>query len=385
MNILIVSKCPTHPTTAGNRMLILSYAELLKRQGHDIHFLFVSSRPLSKINAANAIESREKTRSYWKDRFHEYKLTTIENILYTLRYQYRRRFCKYWGVDDEYPSGLGKFTERLQQQQHFDACIVNYIYLSKLLKYITIPKVAIFTHDYYTFKDVLTDTPHCDKALMPNEEAKGLKRAKYIFAMQEDEATIFHALSPKSKIYINYSYYNYVSQPIAKNHNIVFLSGSNNYNINGLRWFIENIWHTVIDKVPDAKLLIGGAICKAITNASNQPGIELQGLINDISAFYAQGNIAINPTYQGTGLKIKTFEAISMSKVTIVHPHSTIGIYKKDSAPLLSSANPEDWVSFILKIWKNPIYIEKIKKEDEHYIAEMNTFIESQYRAFLQD
>ena len=35
------------------------------------------------------------------------------------------------------------------------------------------------------------------------------------------------------------------------------------------------------------------------------------GYIYDLSAFYRQGDVAINPVYLGTGIKIKTFEALS--------------------------------------------------------------------------
>ena len=46
MRILIISKCPTHPTNAGNRWWILSQAEMFKSLGHDVYFLHISEMPL---------------------------------------------------------------------------------------------------------------------------------------------------------------------------------------------------------------------------------------------------------------------------------------------------------------------------------------------------
>lgn len=42
MKILIVSKCPTHPTDAGNRWWILSQAEMFIALGHEVHFLYIN-------------------------------------------------------------------------------------------------------------------------------------------------------------------------------------------------------------------------------------------------------------------------------------------------------------------------------------------------------
>ena len=52
MRILIISKCPTHPTNAGNRWWILSQAEMFKSLGHDVYFLHISEMPLRQNSKA---------------------------------------------------------------------------------------------------------------------------------------------------------------------------------------------------------------------------------------------------------------------------------------------------------------------------------------------
>lgn len=51
MRILIISKCPTHPTNAGNRWWILSQAEMFKSLGHDVYFLHISEMPETKLQS----------------------------------------------------------------------------------------------------------------------------------------------------------------------------------------------------------------------------------------------------------------------------------------------------------------------------------------------
>ena len=96
------------------------------------------------------------------------------------------------------------------------------------------------------------------------------------------------------------------------------------------------------------------------------------------------GDVAINPTYQGTGLKIKTFEAIANDKVTMVHPHSMLGVYKKELAPLFASNNPEEWVAYLDSIWEHPEKIQQIKKHNRSYLEDMNNFIINEYKRFLE-
>ena len=49
MRILIISKCPTHPTNAGNRWWILSQAEMFMSLGHDVYFLYISDKTQKHI------------------------------------------------------------------------------------------------------------------------------------------------------------------------------------------------------------------------------------------------------------------------------------------------------------------------------------------------
>ena len=68
MRILIISKCPTHPTNAGNRWWILSQAEMFKSLGHDVYFLHISEMPLRQ-NSKAYFESIEESKKYWGDRY----------------------------------------------------------------------------------------------------------------------------------------------------------------------------------------------------------------------------------------------------------------------------------------------------------------------------
>lgn len=383
MRILIVSPVGTHPVTAGNKKIILQYASLFSEWGHDVYLLHICSHAFKKNGREKIYEECIETHNKWQDHYIPYYESWRHKLRISLIKLYRSLlFNGYTKCDDFYPSNLHKFINRIDKNYHFDACIVNYYMYSKLLDYIHIRKKALFTHDFFSFKDLVVGLK-AGYATTPNEEAKALKRAPFIFAMQEEEAHFFQRLSPTSRILINYSNFQYHSQPIIGNHNILFLSGRNIYNINGIKWFISEIFPHIIECFPDTKLVIGGGICQELTSLMSSNNIELYGFVDDIDKFFRMGDIAINPTYQGTGLKIKTFESIAYDKATIVHPHSIIGIYKKESSPLFVTDKFEGWLDALKYLWSDRKNIEKIKHQNKTYILDMNRYIKSQYECFL--
>ncbi|WP_373161986.1 glycosyltransferase family 4 protein [Phocaeicola dorei] len=384
MRILIVSKCPTHPTNAGNRRWILAQTEILRELGNEIYFLYIDERPL-RSSPADSIIDYEATKKYWRDHFFYLRISKVEKFYFNVMKQVNMHFRGgYQSCDVNYPHRLTGLVNNLNTRYKFDICIVNYYYLTKLFKQISIPKKVLFTHDCIAYKDLAVGEK--TMTIDANNEAKALQRSPYIFALQDVEMHYFEILSPLSKVYNIYSKYIYHPSMILGNHNMVFLSGSNDYNINGLRWFLKEIFTLIKQHFTDAQCIVGGAICTKIVNDNLPDGVKLIGYVDSPKLLYDMGDVAINPTYQGTGLKIKTFEAISYDKVTMVHPHSMKGVFDKDHSPLYSSANPQEWLDFLIKLWETKeIFIEDIKKSNKEYMKKMNEFIVSEYKRFLND
>lgn len=380
MKILIVSTIPTHPTNAGNRNWILSQANLLKKLHNEVHFLYIYEAAFRKKN--NDYSSLVETMKYWGKEGHIFQVPIWEKLRLSLIDHLRKSFFNwYWSCDDAYPHRLHKIINQLDNQIGFDAIIVNYYYLSKCLNKIKIPLKAISTHDCFSFRDLVIKAKGM-YTTTPNEEAKALQRSPHIFALQDEENIFFRRLSPNSKIYSVYSSYEFCNLPITNTHRLLFFSGSNEYNINGLKWFLDKIFPSLINKFPEIELFIGGGICKNLQDYSKQDNIKLMGSFDDPVDFYKLGDIVINPTYQGTGLKIKTFEGLAYGKVVMAHPHSIIGIYKVSKAPIFYSTLAQEWINYLENIWDNNM-VPQIKAQSESYIQELNTYVITQYQTFL--
>lgn len=381
MKILITSKCPTHPTTAGNRWWILSQVNYLKRLGHEVHFLYINEVPFRTM-VQEAHRSLLETKEYWGINYHQYDVPILQKICRVISSKFQDIFCNsYYNIDEIYPWGLHKYVNELDSKHSFDVCIINYAYLSKLFLKISIPIKGLATHDALAYRDKVVG--YQIPTITASQEAKAIQRCPHVFALQDVEAHYFQLLSPRSHIYKVYGQFNYCPQAIVGNRKLLFLSGNNIFNQHGINWFLETIFPEVCSKISGVELIIGGSICNTLKNTNLPSNVKLLGFIGSPAEFYSLGDIAINPVSEGTGLKIKTFEAVAFDKVAIVHPHSMNGIYVNKDVPVLAATSTEEWVSYLSLLWSNVSEIRRIKDCNRRYITEMNTYIDFEYNRFL--
>lgn len=384
MKILIIYPSLTHPIDAGNKQWVMAQVAELKKLGHDVFMLCLNIPGVRADMNQNAKEKTE-TKSFWGDYGFIYDASYMLRLKYTLLMLYRKIFNNgYYKCDDLYPAGLTRYVRNLNDKYHFDACIVNYYWLTKVLDGLDIPKKALNTHDVFAFKDMVVNAKNPWMATTADEEAKGVQRAQYAFALQDGECAYYERIAPKTKVLNVYCPYEIKKLDLTYNHNLVILSSSNRLNIEGFEWFCKDVYPSLIEQFPDINLIVGGYICKKIKAYANKPHITLIGAVDDPADLYKLGDIAINPCINGTGLKIKTFEAMSYGRVSMTHPHSTIGIFRKNDAPVFNSVDPKDWIDFLNCVWGDKNEIIDKQKQTISYIEDMNIYISERYAEFLK-
>ena len=368
--ILVAADMTTHPCIGGNNQCVMQYIEILRRLGFDVYYLLIGTQGLSPT----AIHS---TKNYWGDHLFFYR-TPWWQILFQRVYKRLTRQAYPDNIDFYYPAGLTRYVNRLQDNIHFTGLIVNYIWESRLSG-CNIPIKSIYTHDVFAYRNERmaagTNWHHHSAA----QEARAVRRFRHILAIQDVERDYFKYLSPKSNVISVYSSFSFVDQPIRCNRNILFFSGGGDLNLSAIRGFITDIFPQIVEYDNSIRLLIGGNICFYLSDIEGQDNIELLGRYDNPDDFYLLGDVVINPVYEGSGLKIKTFEAIAHGKVTIVHPHSQIGIYHPDIAPLTIAQSADDYISAIKYYMINQERLADNKHDCQSYICQLNTYIETQY------
>lgn len=402
MKILIASRVPSHPNRMGNNYAIVMQAEALMQLGCEVHFMWVQEKPLKNMDE-NTQKIVKECSLYWGNRFYHYQVPLFYKLISVARRSFAKHFRKgFFNIDTWYHRCIVDHINQINAKEHFDACIVNYFDLSRVLSEVDIPKKALHTHDNHIYNNIkyagdatlsknggvgaefFKGMPP-NRTLSPNDEARALQRAPHIFSLQDEETAIFECLAPRSHVYTIYSLFPHRETPVVGNHNMLVLAANTLFNISGIIWFVDNILSSIVDEFPDAKLLLAGNAAKVIEKKyPNHPSIDYVGYVDDLADFFAKGDVAVNPIYQGTGLKIKTFESLAYDKVLLTHPHSKKGVFDKDKAPIFSSEKPGDWVNFLKKVWNTPGEIENIKRKNKMYLDRMNNYVLGEYKRFLE-
>lgn len=384
MRVLVISDVKTHPVDLGSSKFITEYCDLIRSLGHDVFFLYVIRYTTNIVIKNRIMRNRTETKKAWGATYIEFQEPIFSFIRRKLLWYYRKLLNHgYIHCDDKYYIGLDLIVQNVVKSNSIDACLVNYFWLTKVFQSIDIRKKGIMTHDTYSYYRQRNPEVEMEFNLSPNEEAKALQRCNYVFAMQDEEAIFFKYMAPQTIILKSYCSYKISIQPRVGNHFLLFFSSEWQPNILGLKKFVDNILPHIKESFPDCRLVVGGSICNELGWLSDNPDVDLVGYIENPGDFYQKGDIVINPTYLGAGLKIKTFEAMSFGKVVIAHPHSMEGVYNKQKAPILVSNHLEDWVCHLEACWNDSSTIDRIKDADKAYLQEMNQFIITQYKEFL--
>jgi hypothetical protein len=184
-------------------------------------------------------------------------------------------------------------------------------------------------------------------SMTENEEASLLNRADLLIAIQPEEAADLRRLAPALPVInvgVDFDMPGPVP-PLATAPVILLIGSDNEINHKGLADFVRFAWPLVRRAVPDAQLRVVGAVGDDAEISS--PGISILGRIDDIGTAYAQARVVINPAVAGTGLKIKTVEALCHFRPIVLWPSGVEGI---DPQARLMCHVANDWFDFAQQV-----------------------------------
>lgn len=375
MKILVVTDNPTHPPLAGNRACIVTYCRLLEELGHEVHLLY-SHRDWVQTPA-----ELESTQTAWGERFHLHRQSTADRL--SQIWAHRVGFALHGGyaLDSLCPIGFADTVARIVDQHAMDAVLVNYWSMTGAFTRLPDRKrKVLYAHD--RFADKLRRTGGKWLSTTAAIESAALDRSHVVLAIQEDEATFFKTLTSRP-VLTAFTHFPVVHQTFTGQKTVLYLGGPNRPNIEGLRWFLDQAWPLVRARDPEIRLLVGGRICREMGAYNGTENVTFQGDVDRLEDFYAQGDLTINPTRTGTGLKIKTFEAMAHGKALICHPHCAEGIYEPKTAPLTLASTPDEFAASIYQLLVEPDRLADLCKASIRYVESLDNYVAKQFELAL--
>jgi glycosyltransferase involved in cell wall biosynthesis len=97
-----------------------------------------------------------------------------------------------------------------------------------------------------------------------------------------------------------------------------FIGGANPFNVEGILFFCSEVLPLIRKHRPDFKVLIAGLIAAPLACIGcSWPGVEVCGYLPDARSFYERICVTVVPLLSGTGVSIKTLEALDSGKPVV--------------------------------------------------------------------
>lgn len=295
MRILLVSPVASHPADQGNAARLIAFGAALAARGILCEFLHVATEGATPAQ-------RAAMAAFWAATYEAAPSRRAEPSA-----------PGHWAIDDWCPPTLAEQVRALHRARHYAAVVVSYVWLSGALVGIDDALRVIDTHDVFGGRGELAAAAGIDPSWFftsPAEEARGLARADLVLAIQDAEAAVLAGRTAVPVLVVGHApplHFLARTPPDAVQARFGYLGSGNPWNVAAVRAL-----DAALAGAPALDWLLAGRILDRGLDLASRP--LLLPRLEDVAAFYDAVGCVVNPMVAGTGLKVKTVEALAFGR-----------------------------------------------------------------------
>jgi glycosyltransferase involved in cell wall biosynthesis len=375
--ILIISHVIPEPANSGDSLRVRNLIRFFKSHGYKIVCLFKGDFNREEVITNNKLIDN----IYFSNDFRS--IVTLLNKPHQLCQIMKRGNAKAYFSDLH----LALAVKRLCRLYNPVVVMAEYIFMAPYLRHAPLSTIKIIdTIDVFFRKKIEV----CDRgvdfplACTKDEERKYLLYGNLILGIQPAETQMLKGIVPDRKV-INVG----VDMPCSvlkeadreklKYQVILIVAGGNPNNVHGVNQFLRESWQNIYKSNSDVCLRVVGAVCKHIPSELVSDGVLLVGIVDDLQEEYRNADIVINPVVAGTGLKIKTIEAMSCGKAIVSTPNGVEGVFSDNSEagePFIIAKSSDEFVDKTLCLLSDSQYKRELERT---VISYAKKFLTSEY------
>ena len=308
----------------GNSTLMRRWLGHLKDAGYRVHVVYY----MYDISAVSADMRRTALREY-----DLYKEVAVESRLTGANYNGLNIHVDDW-CGMEAMRAVGELCDR----HEYDIAITNYPWMSAVFDRVhSYTRKVLLTHDSFVDRNRrMLEQGYPESGWVSIDQAGeqlACERSDVVVAMQEHEAEGFRKLVDPDRVQVIGPIFDRVAttfpDPTDKLR-IGYFGSSNWVNEQNLGEYLRH-WAADDDLRSRSEILIGGGVCETLKDFV--PGSLLQrvsptmvGRVDTPDEFFSRCDLIINPERGGTGIKIKTLEAMSHGSAIITTAGGSVGL-----------------------------------------------------------
>jgi glycosyltransferase involved in cell wall biosynthesis len=191
-------------------------------------------------------------------------------------------------------------------------------------------------------------------------ERTTLRRFSAVLAVTTGDAALVHQQAPRTPVYIvpNGVDTRFFSPPSVevREPSLIMTANFGYYpNIDGIRWFLREVWPLLRYSHPSLLLrLVGRTDRDETAELGHHDGVEIVGEVADVRPFVARSSVFIAPLRMGGGSRLKILEALAQGIPVVTTSVGWKGLELEPGRHLLVSDTPREFADSTSRLLTNP-------------------------------
>ena len=337
MNILQLCKKVPYPINDGERVAIYHLSKGLTEVGCNVTLLAITTpkHPYTENSEASSLAHYNRVITHHIDTRIK-PIPLLVNLLREDSYNIERFFNQ----------EFAKVLVRVLEGSDFDYVQLETLYMTPYIETIQAhsnAKICLRSHnlEYEIWKDLASETVNPPKSWYYNlcaarllrEEIKGFDSYNLLLSIAHTDLVKYRELgyngrsisTPVGLDMENYSYRE--ERPSNRNFKFGFI-GSLDWrpNIEGLRWFFDEVWSKVAMTYPEAEFHLAGRNGTADLVPTNSTGVTFHGEVDEAQEFMQTLDMLLVPLFSGSGIRVKILESMAVGTPVASTPKGFEGI-----------------------------------------------------------
>jgi len=138
---------------------------------------------------------------------------------------------------------------------------------------------------------------------------------------------------------------------------MLLFTGSMNYppNVEGICWFVAEVWPAIRAQRSDARLrIVGREPTEAVRRLADVPGVEVTGAVPDVAPHFRDAHVVVVPLRSGGGTRLKILEAASAGRAIVSTRRGAEGLAVTDDRELVLVDQAAPFAARVLELLDDP-------------------------------
>ncbi|MFZ5759499.1 MAG: TIGR03087 family PEP-CTERM/XrtA system glycosyltransferase [Thermodesulfobacteriota bacterium] len=140
-------------------------------------------------------------------------------------------------------------------------------------------------------------------------------------------------------------------------------------NIDGVKWFAEDIFPLILKKIPSVTFyIVGSNPTEDVKQLGQRPKITVTGFVDDVRDYYSIADVCIVPLRIARGIQNKVLEGMAMSKPTVCTPQALVGIEKTSKNELFVAESEKSFADSVVSLLQNKLLMQEMGMQARKFV-----------------